>query len=165
MFPEEFTKVHRLALLCSPNELNQFAKFVSVSSYVAHQWPTVTTFLFMLKDNQYGLYSVHSELNADRFLSLTPMPDYAHLVERLRQCRFDAAIVLTAPHQSPFSLAYLCYLAEIPIRLGQSQEFGGGVLSHCIHPPSDLISVETYNLHLLKSFGLLSSANNSLTIV
>ncbi|NJL22052.1 MAG: hypothetical protein HC895_16540 [Leptolyngbyaceae cyanobacterium SM1_3_5] len=55
---------------------------------------------------------------------------------------FDGAIVLTAPMQSPYPAAYRCYLAGIPIRVGQSIEFGGGVLSHCIEPieTDDLIT-------------------------
>ena len=47
----------------------------------------------------------------------------------------DAAIILTAPGQSPYAAGYLCYLADIPIRMGQSCEFGGGVLSHGLPPP------------------------------
>lgn len=66
----------------------------------------------------------------------------------------DAAIVFTTPAQSPYLFAYLCYLAGIPIRIGQSQEFGGGVLSHCIQPPLDPVSLPDYFLHLLKAVGL-----------
>jgi len=49
-------------------------------------------------------------------------------------CGFEAALLLTAPGQSPYPLAYLCYLGGIPVRIGQSGEFGGGVLSHCLDP-------------------------------
>lgn len=67
---------------------------------------------------------------------------------------FEAAIVLTVPKQSPYPAAYRCYLAGIPIRVGQSIEFGGGVLSHCVEP------IETddpivHHLHLLRSIGLV----------
>lgn len=66
---------------------------------------------------------------------------------------FEAAIVLTAPGQSPYPVAYRCYLAGIPIRVGQSIEFGGGVLSHCIEPieTDDPIA---HHWHLLRSIGL-----------
>lgn len=63
---------------------------------------------------------------------------------------FDAALIVTAPDDSPYSIAYLCYLAGIPIRVGQSREFGGGVLSHTITPPVDPVSLETYYSHLLQ---------------
>jgi hypothetical protein len=53
-------------------------------------------------------------------------------VDWLRQQRFAAALILTAPGQSPYTLGYLCYLAGIPIRVGRSQEFGGQVLTHCL---------------------------------
>ncbi|ARV59743.1 hypothetical protein BZZ01_14870 [Nostocales cyanobacterium HT-58-2] len=53
------------------------------------------------------------------------------LISTLRQRAFDAAVICTQPGQSPYSLAYICYLAGIKIRIGQSQEFGGGVLSQC----------------------------------
>ncbi|KAB8315967.1 glycosyltransferase family 9 protein [Tolypothrix campylonemoides VB511288] len=51
------------------------------------------------------------------------------LISKLRQSAFDCAVIFTNPRESPYPLAYICYLAGIPIRIGQSQEFGGGVLS------------------------------------
>jgi len=58
----------------------------------------------------------------------------AMAVEWMRNHAFEAALLLTAPDQSPYPLAYLCYLGGIPVRIGQSREFGGGVLSHCVAP-------------------------------
>lgn len=81
------------------------------------------------------------------------------LLDTLMHQKFDAAIVFTDPGQSPFSLAYLCYLAGIPIRLGQSQEFGGSVLSACISPPAVPISLAKYHLHLLYQAGLSIAAD------
>lgn len=57
------------------------------------------------------------------------------LIPQLQRHGFDAALILTAPGQSPYAAGYLCYLAKIPIRIGQSQEFGGGVLSLTLPPP------------------------------
>ncbi|BAU12348.1 hypothetical protein LEP3755_28770 [Leptolyngbya sp. NIES-3755] len=54
-----------------------------------------------------------------------------NLIELLRVEQFEAAIVLPDENRSPYSFAYLCYLAEIPVRIGVSCEFGGGVLSQC----------------------------------
>jgi ADP-heptose:LPS heptosyltransferase len=82
-----------------------------------------------------------------------PISQTPKVIARLRQHAFDAAIFFTQPSQSPHSLAYLCYLAGVPIRLGQSKEFAGGVLSHVVIPPADPVSLEEYHLHLLRSSG------------
>ena len=57
------------------------------------------------------------------------------LVAEVRRRHFDAALVFTRAQVSPYLAAYVCYLAGVPLRLGQSCEFGGGVLSHRF-PPS-----------------------------
>ncbi|MCU0547966.1 MAG: hypothetical protein MUC48_01340 [Leptolyngbya sp. Prado105] len=74
------------------------------------------------------------------------------LIEILRQRAFQAVLIFTQPHQSCYSLAYLCYLAGIPIRIGQSVEFAGGVLSTWIKPIA--VPAADYHLHLLKSCDL-----------
>ncbi len=56
------------------------------------------------------------------------------LIAKIRQFSFDASVIFTNPWESPYTLAYICYLAGIPVRIGQSQEFGGGVLSHWVKP-------------------------------
>lgn len=93
-----------------------------------------------------------------------PLP----LIQQIRSSSFDAAILFTTPDQSPYVMAYCCYLAGIPIRLGQSREFGGGVLSHQIKPPLDAVNAIDYHLHLLTSLGLsipawITADSNSLT--
>ncbi|MDB9526504.1 hypothetical protein PN498_10930 [Oscillatoria sp. CS-180] len=60
--------------------------------------------------------------------------NWGEAVNQLRRNQFEAAIILTAPGYSPYTLGYLCYLAAIPIRIGSSYEFGGQVLSHCLKP-------------------------------
>lgn len=75
------------------------------------------------------------------------------LIERLRARQFDAAVILTSFSQSPYPPAHVCYLAGIPIRLGQSKEFGGGVLHPSIKPPPDEAQQVDRNLHLLEAAG------------
>lgn len=58
------------------------------------------------------------------------------LIEVLQAEQFDAAIVFSADRASPYPIAYLCYLAGIPIRIGRSIEFGGGVLSQWMNEPN-----------------------------
>jgi hypothetical protein len=71
-------------------------------------------------------------------------------VDWLRQHSFDAALIFTPPTRSPYAMAYACYLAGIPIRLGQSCEFSGGILSTCI-APCDTHSIADSYRHLLHS--------------
>lgn len=59
--------------------------------------------------------------------------DWNAAIAWLRQQQFNASVILNGPDQSPYSLGYLCYLAGIPIRLGDSYEFGGQVLSHDLY--------------------------------
>lgn len=73
------------------------------------------------------------------------------LISKLRQSAFDCAVIFTNPGESPYPLAYICYLAGIPIRIGQSQEFGGGVLSQWVK----LSSKETHSVD--KHFLLIES--------
>jgi ADP-heptose:LPS heptosyltransferase len=82
------------------------------------------------------------------------LPDAASLIAQLVQCRFDAVIIFTQPFQSPYSVAYFSYLAGIPIRAGQSSEFGGSLLSHPVQPPLDPVCEPAYSQHLLESIGL-----------
>lgn len=72
-------------------------------------------------------------LTADRLL-LAPVewPEaegVRQVVAAFQDSAFDAAIILTEPGASPHPVAYACYLAGIPVRAGQSLEFGGSVLS------------------------------------
>ncbi len=85
------------------------------------------------------------------------LPDGASLIAQLVQCRFDAVIIFTQPFQSPYSIAYFSYLAGIPIRVGQSSEFGGSLLSHPVQPPLDPVCGSVYSQHLLESVGLFPS--------
>jgi ADP-heptose:LPS heptosyltransferase len=75
------------------------------------------------------------------------------LVGDLRGRGFDAAVIFTSFAQSPYPPAYACYLAGIPIRLGQSKEFGGSVLSRWVRAPDDGMHQVERNLHLLQEAG------------
>ena len=81
-----------------------------------------------------------------------PASEYA-LVQMLRERGFDAAVIFTSFSQSPYPPAYVCYLAGIPIRLAQSKEFGGALLSRWVKPPADDAHQAERNLHLLEQAG------------
>jgi ADP-heptose:LPS heptosyltransferase len=74
-------------------------------------------------------------------------------IDQLKQRRFDAAIIFTSFSQSPYPPAYACYLAGIPLRLGQSPHFGGSILSDWVKPPPDKRHQAERNLFLLESIG------------
>jgi lipopolysaccharide heptosyltransferase II len=48
-------------------------------------------------------------------------PEYA-TADRLRRGRFDAAVIFTVYSQSPLPSAFLCHLADIPLRLAHCHE-------------------------------------------
>lgn len=82
-------------------------------------------------------------------------PEKEHeLVEILREGRYDAAFLFTSFSQSPYPPAYACYLAGIPLRIGQSKEFGGYLLTHWVRAAEDSDYQVDRNLHLISSVGL-----------
>lgn len=76
------------------------------------------------------------------------------LVEILKSGAYDAAFIFTSFSQSPYPPAYVCFLAGIPIRVGQSREFGGVLLSHWIKPQADNLYQSDRSLHLLRETSL-----------
>jgi lipopolysaccharide heptosyltransferase II len=78
----------------------------------------------------------------------------------LRDHRFDAAFIFTSFSQSPYPPAYACYMAGIPVRIGQSKEFGGALLTHWIASLPDEIHQVERNLHLVRMMGLKTERND-----
>ena len=56
------------------------------------------------------------------------------LIEAIEGRQIDAAFIFTATGHSPYPPAYLAYLSGVGIRIGQSKEFGGGLLTHWVEP-------------------------------
>lgn len=76
------------------------------------------------------------------------------LIDQLRRRQYDAAVIFTSFSQSPYPPAYAFLLAGIPLRLGQSREFGGTLLSRWVTPLADPTHQVDRNLHLLEAVGL-----------
>jgi ADP-heptose:LPS heptosyltransferase len=75
------------------------------------------------------------------------------LVDLLAERGFDGALIFTSFSQTPHVAAYACYLAGIPLRAGESKEFGGAALSHPAPPLPDATHQVARNLHLVGHLG------------
>lgn len=165
MLPESWQVVQQLLLLYASPDQNDLTALDPALQVIQQALPTACITLLLVEPGNYRYATISTDLS--NWLQQTSPTSYERdliWIERLRADFYDAAIVFTAPGQSPYSLAYYCYLAGIPLRLGQSQEFGGGVLSHAIQPPVEAVTLTEYYLHLLKSMGFSSLKSAAATI-
>lgn len=78
------------------------------------------------------------------------------LIQVLAERRFDAALIFTSFSQTPHVPGYVCYLAGIPLRAGESKEFAGSTLTTELHgAPDELHQVER-NLRLVECLGFVA---------
>ncbi len=78
------------------------------------------------------------------------------LIELLAERGFDAVLIFTSFSQAPHTPAYVCYLAGIPLRAGESNEFGGSTLSTQLQGgPVEMHQVER-NLRLVEHLGFVA---------
>lgn len=98
---------------------------------------------------------VHRALwqDASGALAFDPAREAA-FVAALRERAFDVALIFTSFSQTPHAAGYACYLAGIPVRVGESKEFGGRVLSHAAPPLPDEVHQVDRNAHLVEATGL-----------
>src|SRR5215212_4052576 len=75
------------------------------------------------------------------------------LIQLIAERSFDAAVIFTSFSQTPHVAAYVCYLAGIPLRAGESKEFGGCTLSTELRGTSDTTHQVDRNLHLVQALG------------
>ena len=75
------------------------------------------------------------------------------LINTLREGSYDAAIILTSFKQTPHAAGYACALAGIPLRLGESKEWGGSVLTTEVPPAPDELHQAERNLRLIEHAG------------
>jgi len=77
------------------------------------------------------------------------------LIDLLAERGFDAALIFTSFSQTPHVPGYVCYLAGIPLRAGESKEFGGSTLTTELRgAPDELHQVER-NLRLVEHLGFV----------
>ncbi|MDQ5852427.1 MAG: glycosyltransferase family 9 protein, partial [Chloroflexota bacterium] len=78
------------------------------------------------------------------------------LIGMLAERQFDAALIFTSFSQTPHVPGYVCYLAGIPLRAGESKEFGGATLTTELKgAPDELHQVER-NLRLVECLGFVA---------
>ena len=85
------------------------------------------------------------------------------LVRLLAQRRFDAALIFTSFSQNPHVPGYVCYLAGIPLRAGESKEFGGSALTTELRGCPDEMHQAERNLRLVEQLGF-QTADRQLAI-
>lgn len=78
------------------------------------------------------------------------------LIALLAARSFDAALIFTSFSQTPHTPGYVCYLAAIRLRAGESNEFGGSTLSTQLQAaPTEMHQVER-NLRLVEHLGFVA---------
>ncbi len=85
-------------------------------------------------------------------LSFDPAREW-ELIKTLAAGKYDATVILTSFKQTPHAAAYACALAGIPLRLGESKEWGGGVLTTEVPPAPDELHQAERNLRLIEHAG------------
>lgn len=149
--PLDWQTIRKLLLVWTGDFQSATIQLDSVYSILQAALPQTTLWLLTCEPTEYQLHHISgTQVRLEHCCSQALMELIACLSDR----SFDAAILFTQPGESPHQFAYLCYLANIPHRIGQSVEFGGGVLSWSIEPPADPVSLIDYHLHLLATTGL-----------
>lgn len=77
------------------------------------------------------------------------------LIGQLAARAFDAALIFTSFSQTPHVPGYVCYLAGIPLRAGESKEFGGTTLTTELKPAPDELHQVERNLRLVEALGFV----------
>lgn len=80
------------------------------------------------------------------------------IIARLKEEHFDGAIIFTSFRQSSLPAAYLCYLADIPLRVGASIDGSGSLLTTRHKHPKRMMHEVERGLDLVGILGMQSSA-------
>jgi lipopolysaccharide heptosyltransferase II len=86
-------------------------------------------------------------------LPLDPARERA-MIARLHDGRFDGAIIFTSFRQSPLPSAYLCYLANIPLRVAASIDGPGSLLTTRHRHPERMMHEVERGLDLVGAIGM-----------
>jgi ADP-heptose:LPS heptosyltransferase len=78
-------------------------------------------------------------------------------ISRIRDGRYDAAVIFSSFRQSPLPAAYLCYLAGIPLRLAASIDGPGSLLTTRHKHPERMMHEVERGLDLVAAVGMQTS--------
>lgn len=78
------------------------------------------------------------------------------LIHMLSERKFDAALIFTSFSQTPHVPGYACYLAGIPLRAGESKEFGGSTLTTELRSAPDELHQVERDLRLVEHLGFVA---------
>ena len=80
------------------------------------------------------------------------------VIVKIKERQFDGAIIFTSYHQSSLPAAYLCYLADIPLRLAASIDGPGSLLTTRHKHPERIMHEVERGLDLVNAIGLSTSS-------
>lgn len=87
------------------------------------------------------------------------------LIDMLAERKFDAALIFTSFSQTPHTPGYACYLAGIPLRAGESKEFGGSTLTTELRGAADELHQTERNLRLVEHLGFVARERSLKVII
>jgi len=76
------------------------------------------------------------------------------MIATLRERQFDGAIIFTSFRQSPLPAAYMCYLADIPLRVAASIDGSGSLLTTRHKHPERMMHEVERGLDLVGAIGI-----------
>lgn len=79
------------------------------------------------------------------------------MIARLKAERFDGALIFTSFRQSPLPAAYLCYLADIPLRVAATLDGAGSLLTTRLRPSEQMMHEVERGLELVSALGIASA--------
>lgn len=80
------------------------------------------------------------------------------MIAMIKERQFDGAIIFTSYHQSSLPAAYLCYLADIPLRLAASIDGPGSLLTTRYKHPERMMHEVERGLDLVNAVGFSTNA-------
>lgn len=76
------------------------------------------------------------------------------MIARLKAEHFDGALIFTSFRQSALPAAYLCYLADIPLRVAASIDGSGSLLTTRLRPSEQMMHEVERGLELVGALGI-----------
>lgn len=82
------------------------------------------------------------------------------MIAEVKKRQFDGAIIFTSYHESPLPAAYLCYLADIPLRVAASIDGPGSLLTTRHKHPERMMHEVERGLDLVGAIGMTTNERN-----